>query len=139
MAQIYDSLFALCQAPFFNLISGMHPFGLWRSGLSENSLPFHSTQPCARAFLMIKSNLKTDGNHNGIKATDIGKLRTYLFDAALESKNAGRARVLMIGDRVATDILGARRVGIKSMLVKTGEFTESDLAGDDSRILWWNQ
>jgi len=36
----------------------------------------------------------------------------------------------MIGDRVATDILGARRAGIKSVLVKTGEFKESDLAGD---------
>ena len=38
--------------------------------------------------------------------------------------------VLMIGDRVAADILGARRAGIKSVLVKTGEFKESDLTGD---------
>jgi ribonucleotide monophosphatase NagD (HAD superfamily) len=54
-----------------------------------------------------------------------------MFDAALEGINADRARVLMIGDRVATDILGARRAGIKSVLVKTGEFKESDLAGDE--------
>ena len=45
----------------------------------------------------------------GIKATDIGKPGTYIFDATLEGINADRARVLMIGDRVATDILGARR------------------------------
>jgi ribonucleotide monophosphatase NagD (HAD superfamily) len=37
----------------------------------------------------------------------------------------------MIGDRVATDILGARRAGITSVLVRTGEFRESDLAGDE--------
>jgi len=53
-----------------------------------------------------------------------------MFDAALEGINVDRAGVLMIGDRVATDILGARRAGIKSVLVKTGEFKESDLTGD---------
>jgi ribonucleotide monophosphatase NagD (HAD superfamily) len=66
----------------------------------------------------------------GIKATYIGKPSTYMFDAALKGINVDRAGVLMIGDRVATDILGARRAGIKSVLVKTGEFKESDLAGD---------
>jgi ribonucleotide monophosphatase NagD (HAD superfamily) len=66
----------------------------------------------------------------GIKATYIGKPGTYMFDAALEGIHADRDRVLMIGDRVATDILGARRAGIKSVLVKTGEFKESDLTDD---------
>jgi HAD superfamily hydrolase (TIGR01458 family) len=66
----------------------------------------------------------------GIKAIYIGKPGTYMFDAALEGINVDRAEVLMIGDRVATDILGARRAGIKSVLVKTGEFKESDLTGD---------
>jgi 4-nitrophenyl phosphatase len=36
----------------------------------------------------------------------------------------------MVGDRVATDIIGARAAGIKSVLVKTGEFKERDLDGD---------
>jgi ribonucleotide monophosphatase NagD (HAD superfamily) len=36
----------------------------------------------------------------------------------------------MVGDRVATDIIGARAAGLKSVLVKTGEFKESDLNGD---------
>jgi ribonucleotide monophosphatase NagD (HAD superfamily) len=67
----------------------------------------------------------------GIKATYIGKPGSYMFDAApLEGIHADRDRVLMIGDRVATDILGARRAGIKSVLVKTGEFKESDLTDD---------
>jgi ribonucleotide monophosphatase NagD (HAD superfamily) len=32
---------------------------------------------------------------------------------------------------MATDILGARRAGIASVLVRTGEFKESDLTGDE--------
>ncbi len=66
----------------------------------------------------------------GIKATDIGKPGTYIFDAALEGINADRDSVLMIGDRVATDIVGARGAGIKSVLMKTGEFKTSDLNGE---------
>ncbi|MBW1969865.1 MAG: HAD hydrolase-like protein, partial [Deltaproteobacteria bacterium] len=41
-----------------------------------------------------------------------------------------RNAVLMVGDRVSSDIRGAKNAGIKSVLVKTGEFKESDLAGD---------
>ena len=66
----------------------------------------------------------------GINATYIGKPSRYMFDIALESMGIDRAGVLMVGDRVATDILGARRAGIASVLVKTGEFKESDLNGD---------
>jgi ribonucleotide monophosphatase NagD (HAD superfamily) len=40
-----------------------------------------------------------------------------------------RKEVLMVGDRVATDIIGARAAGIKSILVKTGEFKDCDLDG----------
>ena len=65
-----------------------------------------------------------------IEAVYIGKPGSYMFDAAIESMQIDRGRVLMVGDRVATDILGARRAGIKSVLVKTGEFKKSDLGGD---------
>lgn len=53
------------------------------------------------------------------------------FDLALSEMSVDPARVVMVGDRVATDILGARRAGLKSVLVKTGEFKESDLVGDE--------
>lgn len=66
----------------------------------------------------------------GIKATYIGKPSTYMFDTALDGMAVERSQVLMVGDRVATDILGARQAGIKSVLVKSGEFQESDLNGD---------
>ncbi len=47
----------------------------------------------------------------------------------LDTLEIDRKNVLMVGDRVATDIIGARAAGIKSVLVKTGEFKESDLDG----------
>ena len=67
----------------------------------------------------------------GIKAIYIGKPGSYMFDLALSEIAVDPARVVMVGDRVATDILGARRAGLKSVLVKTGEFKESDLVGDE--------
>ena len=66
----------------------------------------------------------------GIKATYIGKPGVYMFDTAIANMQIDRGKVLMVGDRVSTDILGARRAAIKSVLVKTGEFKESDLTGD---------
>ncbi len=66
----------------------------------------------------------------GVKATYIGKPSQFIFNIALESMGVESRRVLMVGDRVATDIMGAKKAGIKSVLVKTGEFKESDLSGD---------
>jgi ribonucleotide monophosphatase NagD (HAD superfamily) len=36
----------------------------------------------------------------------------------------------MVGDKMATDILGAKKAGIPSALVKTGEFKDADLDCD---------
>jgi HAD superfamily hydrolase (TIGR01458 family) len=66
----------------------------------------------------------------GINATYIGKPSRYMFDMALDSMGIDRSGVLMVGDRVSTDIVGARQAGITSVLVKTGEFKPDDLKGD---------
>ncbi len=64
----------------------------------------------------------------GIKAIYIGKPNRYIFDITLDTMgNIERSKTLMVGDRVKTDILGAKRVGLETALVKTGEFRESDL------------
>ena len=65
----------------------------------------------------------------GIEATWIGKPNKYIFEMTLDTLAVDRKNVLMVGDRVATDIIGARAAGIKSILVKTGEFKECDLDG----------
>jgi HAD superfamily hydrolase (TIGR01458 family) len=64
-----------------------------------------------------------------IEATWIGKPNKYIFEVTLDTLAVDRKNVLMVGDRVATDIIGARAAGIKSVLVKTGEFKEGDLDG----------
>ncbi|MBM4445825.1 MAG: HAD-IIA family hydrolase [Chloroflexi bacterium] len=63
-----------------------------------------------------------------IKATYIGKPNRYVFDIALNTMGiAEKNKIIMVGDRISTDILGARNAGLKTALVKTGEFRESDL------------
>jgi len=65
-----------------------------------------------------------------VKATYIGKPNKYIFQITLENMDIDKSKVLMVGDKVATDILGAKKAGLKSALVKTGEFKETDLNCD---------
>jgi HAD superfamily hydrolase (TIGR01450 family) len=51
----------------------------------------------------------------------VGKPYPPMFDFALQSLNAGRERTLMVGDSHDTDIEGARRAGIRSVLVSRNE------------------
>ncbi|RKX74949.1 MAG: hypothetical protein DRP87_15725 [Spirochaetes bacterium] len=64
----------------------------------------------------------------GIKATYIGKPNKYIFDIALSTlPEIDKHRILMVGDKISTDILGAKNADIRSALVKTGEFKQKDL------------
>ena len=63
-------------------------------------------------------------------ATYIGKPSPRIFEIAMSGMGvADRRRVLMVGDKVSTDILGARRAGIQSALIKAGEYRDGDLDG----------
>lgn len=60
-----------------------------------------------------------------VAATDveplvIGKPEAGIFHAAMRHLNADPATTAMLGDRLETDILGAQRVGIGSILVLSG-------------------
>lgn len=63
----------------------------------------------------------------GTRAVYVGKPHKYIFEVALQTMDLDPDQVLMVGDKVSTDIRGAVNAGIKSILVKTGEFIESDL------------
>lgn len=56
------------------------------------------------------------------EAIYIGKPNPFAFNLALETLHLDRSAVLMVGDRVDTDILGANRAGLDSVLLRTGEF-----------------
>lgn len=65
----------------------------------------------------------------GVQAVYVGKPAPYAFDLALRTLGLGRDRVLMVGDKVSSDIAGANAAGIRSVLLRTGEFDERELAG----------
>jgi len=64
------------------------------------------------------------------KAKIIGKPSKEFFNLALSSLNLEPKEVLMVGDDIQNDILGAKEAGLNTALVKTGKFQESDLKKD---------
>jgi HAD superfamily hydrolase (TIGR01450 family) len=62
----------------------------------------------------------------------LGKPHRPMFDAALRRFPAlDRRRVVMVGDQLGTDILGAQRAGLDSVLVETGVAHLSQLAASE--------
>ena len=67
---------------------------------------------------------------SGRRAEVVGKPHRPLFETAME--RAGTRNVLMVGDRVETDIAGAVAAGIDAVLVLSGAATGSDLFDHDA-------
>jgi 4-nitrophenyl phosphatase len=65
---------------------------------------------------------------SGVSPVVIGKPEPRLFLAAVDRLATPPDRTLVVGDRVETDILGARRGGLPSALVLTGVTRRQDLA-----------
>jgi len=61
------------------------------------------------------------------KATLIGKPARPFFEMALKDLNCSAENVMMIGDDIESDIAGAKRLGMKTALVRTGKFRRQDL------------
>jgi phospholysine phosphohistidine inorganic pyrophosphate phosphatase len=57
----------------------------------------------------------------------VGKPAPLFFRAALDMLGCDAEATLMIGDDIRTDIEGARDAGLKTALVKTGKYRDSDL------------
>jgi HAD superfamily hydrolase (TIGR01458 family) len=67
----------------------------------------------------------------GAKATICGKPSPAYFEAALEMLGVSATRAVMVGDDVVNDVLGAQRIGMTGVLVRTGKFRPADLDRDD--------
>lgn len=57
----------------------------------------------------------------------IGKPRKPFFEAALKEMKAKKESTIMIGDSIEGDIAGAKKLGIKTILVKTGSYSKTEL------------
>lgn len=63
----------------------------------------------------------------GKTATVMGKPSKAFFEMALRDMEIRPDQAAMIGDDIITDIAGARKIGMKAILVRTGKFKEEAL------------
>jgi HAD superfamily hydrolase (TIGR01458 family) len=63
----------------------------------------------------------------GKTATVMGKPSPAFFEMALRDMGVSPGEAAMIGDDILTDIAGARAIGMKTVLVRTGKFNEASL------------
>ena len=61
------------------------------------------------------------------QAKVIGKPNCEFFSLAIASMGLKKEEVIMVGDDIESDILGAKACWLKTALVKTGKFKEQDL------------
>lgn len=61
------------------------------------------------------------------KAVITGKPAPMMFQNALSSMKLKKKEVLVIGDDVSTDVVGARKAGMAFLLVRTGKFKQEDI------------
>ncbi|MFZ2405763.1 MAG: HAD-IIA family hydrolase, partial [Methylobacter sp.] len=72
----------------------------------------------------------------GVTPTIIGKPEPIIYQQALALLGVNPAHTVAIGDRLETDILGAVRTGIRSLMVLSGVSTEEDFKSTDYRPTW---
>ena len=72
----------------------------------------------------------------GVAPTIIGKPEPLMYQQALALLGVEPTETMAIGDRLETDILGAVRAGIRSLMVLTGVSSEEDLKTSDYRPDW---
>lgn len=72
----------------------------------------------------------------GVKPLIIGKPEPIMYRQAMAKLGSSLNETVAIGDKLETDILGAIRTGIRSLMVMTGVSTEADLKASDYQPTW---
>mgnify|MGYP001594223503 CR=1 FL=1 len=85
--------------------------------------PFRDEKPSLATGAFVKALEYSSGK----TAYITGKPNTIFFNQALKKINANKKQTIMIGDNISTDIFGAKKVGLKAILVKTGSYNEKEL------------
>lgn len=65
----------------------------------------------------------------GVEAEVVGKPTRAYFEAALGELGSEPGDAVMVGDDIDADIGGAKALGMRAVLVRTGKFREDTLAG----------
>jgi HAD superfamily hydrolase (TIGR01458 family) len=64
-----------------------------------------------------------------VEVTVVGKPAPAFFAAAARDLGVDARHLVMVGDDIHADVLGAQRAGMAGVLVRTGKFRPADLAG----------
>jgi 4-nitrophenyl phosphatase len=72
----------------------------------------------------------------GVSPTIIGKPEPIMYQQAISRLGADLSETIAIGDKLETDILGAIRTGIRSLMVLGGVSTEADLKVSEYQPTW---
>lgn len=64
---------------------------------------------------------------SGVKARIIGKPNIYIMEIAISKFNNNKQQTVIIGDRLETDILAGKKMGIFTVLVLTGVTDKNEL------------
>lgn len=72
----------------------------------------------------------------GREPVAVGKPERYPFEAALRRLGTHPEETLMVGDQIATDVVGAARLGIRTVLVLTGVASEDEVEDAAVRPEW---
>lgn len=72
----------------------------------------------------------------GVAPTIIGKPEPIIYQQALALLGISPDETIALGDRLGTDILGAVRTGIRSIMVLTGISSVADLQDSDYQPTW---
>jgi len=67
---------------------------------------------------------------SGVQAVYVGKPSPYVFAMTLATMGLAKHEVIVVGDRLSSDIRGANDFGVRSVLVKTGEYALGQTQGD---------
>lgn len=68
----------------------------------------------------------------GVKAINVGKPSEQIFRTALRNVGGSEEDTIMIGDDVVSDVGGAKALGMRGFLVRTGKYKPSDENCDSS-------
>jgi HAD superfamily hydrolase (TIGR01458 family) len=69
----------------------------------------------------------------GVEAEVVGKPSRAYFESALAELGAGADEAVMVGDDVESDVGGAKALGMRGVLVRTGKITEEALERADPK------
>ncbi len=72
---------------------------------------------------------------SGKRAVAIGKPSSLMFELALEQAGCRPEDAVMIGDQEETDILGAKKMGIATIMVKTGVYSREETSTEADAVV----